>query len=380
MILSNCYIFTHIIMKKLLFISIIAILAACSNKEEKNNTGDYTVKGDTISIDESSALNAKLRIDTVKTVQYQSKITTTGVVKAIPNNYAEIASPFSGRITKSFVRLGQKVNVGSPIFEISSPSFNETCKIFFQTKQEMLLAEKNLKRQQDLFKNGVGVKKELEEAEVNFEVTKRDYENAIASIEVYNVDPNDIKLGQPLIVRSPIQGEIVQNNIVIGQYLKDDAEPVAVVAELSKVWVVGQLKEKDINSIHESDNIEIKLPCLADKLVTGKVYHVSEMLDEESRSVQVFIECNNTDRVMKPGMYVTVQFYNPTDSVILIPSKSVLQSENTCFVFKHIDGNKFVKRPIDIAGTDKNMIILKSGLLPNDEIISEGSFYLMEAI
>lgn len=380
MILSNCYIFTHIIMKKLLFISIIAILAACSNKEEKNNNGDYTVKGDTISIDKSSALNAKLRIDTVKTVLYQSKITTTGVVKAIPNNYAEIASPFSGRITKSFVRLGQKVNVGSPIFEISSPSFNETCKIFFQTKQEMLLAEKNLKRQQDLLKNGVGVKKELEEAEVNFEVTKRDYENAIASIEVYNVDPIDIKLGQPLIVRSPIQGEIVQNNIVIGQYLKDDAEPVAVVAELSKVWVVGQLKEKDINSIHESDNIEIKLPCLADKLIAGKVYHVSEMLDEESRSVQVFIECNNTDRVMKPGMYVTVQFYNPTDSVILVPSKSVLQSESTCFVFQHISGHKFVKRPIDIAGTDKDMIILKSGLLPNDEIISEGSFYLMEAI
>jgi len=367
-------------MKKIFYVCIIALLAACSNKNAEVNVGDYTVNGDTISIPDNSILRPKLKIDTVKEVKYQTHITTTGVVKAIPNNFAQIASPFSGRITKSFVRLGQQVIKGSPIFEISAPSFNETCKIFFQAKQEMQLADKNLKRQQDLFKNGVGVKKELEEAEVNYELTKRDFENALASIEVYNVDPNEMKMGQPLIVRSPIQGEVVENSIVIGQYLKDDAEPVATVAELSKVWVVGQLKEKDISSIHESDNVEIELPCMANKLINGKVYHISEMLDEASRSVQVYIVCNNTDRTMKPGMYVTVQFYNPADSVMLIPAKSVLQTENSSFVIQHIEGNKYIKRPINVAGTDSNMVICKSGLKPNDEIISEGSFYLMEAI
>ena len=50
------------------------------------------------------------------------EFTTSGVVQAIPSNYAEVASPVSGRITKSFVRLGQKVAPGSPIFEISAPA------------------------------------------------------------------------------------------------------------------------------------------------------------------------------------------------------------------------------------------------------------------
>jgi len=367
-------------MKKIVYICIVAMATACNSKTDFAENKNYTLQGDTIIISDNSVLKSKLSIETVKTELYHKKITTSGIVKAIPNNYAQIAAPFSGRITKSFVKLGQKVKVGSPIFEISSPDFNEACMVYFQAKQEMQLADKNLKRQRDLFENGVGVKKDLEEAEVNFELTKRDFENSIASLNVYNVNSEEIVLGQPLIIRSPIQGEIVENNIVIGQYMKEDAEPVAVVAELSKVWVVGQLKEKDISSIHESDEVEIKLPCLSDKIIKGKVYHISEILDEDTRSVQVFIECDNSDRIMKPGMYVSVQFSNPEEIAMLISEHSVLQQEKSSFVFVHLRDNKYIKRNIEIEGIDNKRLVLKSGLKPNEEIICEGGFYLLEAI
>jgi len=365
-------------MKNFFFLCLAFMVVSCTSKSGLNEKENYTLQGDTIIIPDNSILKAKLKIETVRSEMFQKHITTTGTVKAIPNNYAQVAAPFSGRITKSFVRLGQKVNVGSPIFEISSPSFLEACKSYFQTRQEMQLADKNLRRQQDLLKNGVGVKKDLEEAEVHYDLTKRDCENAIASLNVYNVNTEDIVLGQPLVVRSPIRGEIVENNIVIGQYMKEDAEPVAVVAELSKVWVVGQLKEKNISLIHESDEVEIKLPCLQDKTIKGNVYHISEMLDEETRSVQVFIECDNLDRSMKPGMYVSVQFFSLSENTILVPVRSVLQMENSSFVFVRLKGNKFIRRMVELDGTDHDRVILKSGLKPNDEIISEGGFYLLE--
>ena len=79
-------------------------------------------------------------------------MTTTGIVKAIPNKYAQIASPFAGRIIKSFVKLGQHVSVDSPIFEISSPAFFEAGKSYYHAKQEMLLAEKQMKRLEELNK------------------------------------------------------------------------------------------------------------------------------------------------------------------------------------------------------------------------------------
>lgn len=366
-------------MKKIILAGIVVLSAACQNIIEHQGANSYTLLGDTILIDDKSTLLRKLRIDTIKPEPYRTKLLISGIVRAIPNNYAEVASPFAGRITKSFVRLGQRVNVDSPIFEISSPSFFEAGKAYYQSKQEMQLAEKNLKRQKDLFDNGVGIQKDVEEAEVTFELAKRDFENCVASLSVYHVKSDELILGQPLIVRSPIQGEIVDNKIVLGQYLKEDAEPVAIVAELSKVWVAGQLKEKDIKSVHKSDEVEISLTGIPDIHFSGKVYHISEILDEETRSVQVFIECDNKDRNMKPGMYVTAQFSDSTGFSILIPVSSVLQMEDSCFVFLQVSRNKYIRRPVIIAGTDTSLAIIKSGLKAGDKIISQGGSLLLEA-
>lgn len=366
-------------MKYFFLFCISAIGVACQNNTEQHVAAIIHSSGDTIIIPENSNITEKIRTAKVMSEQYRKKIITSGIVRAIPNNYAEIASPFSGRIIRSFVSLGQKVEVGAPVFEISSPAFFEAGKAYYQSKQEMQLAEKNLKRQQDLLNNGVGTQKDLEESEVNYELTKRDFENSIASLKVYQTIPEDLVLGQPLVVRSPIKGEIVENNIVIGQYLKEDAEPVAIVAELSNVWVIGQLKEKDINSVHKSDEVEIKLTGMPGISIKGKVFHIGEILDEETRSVQVYVLCENNDRIMKPGMFVTTQFSEISDDIILIPSSSVLQLEDRSFVFICLGINKFFKRSVEIAGTDNDQVILKSGLSTSDEIVIQGGIFLLEA-
>lgn len=80
-----------------------------------------------------------------------------------------------------------------------------------------------------------------------------------AALKVFQLEPDDLVLGQPLIVRSPIAGEIVTDRIVIGQYIKEDAEPVAVIANLSKVWVAAHVKEKDMRMIQSLDSVEVRL-------------------------------------------------------------------------------------------------------------------------
>ncbi|MBE0676719.1 MAG: efflux RND transporter periplasmic adaptor subunit [Bacteroidales bacterium] len=366
-------------MKYLLFASIVMTIVSCSNGVGKNENASYITDNDTITIPVNSTLSSRLGTEKIITKEYRAMITTTGTVKAIPNNYAQVAAPFSGRITRSFVHLGQRVTIGSPIFEISSPDFYEDCKNYYQAKQQMQLAEKNLTRQADLLRNGVGVVKDMEESEVAYEMSRRDYENAIASLSVYNVNHEEIQLGQPLIVRSPINGEIVENNIVIGQYMRDDSDPVAIVAELNKVWVVGHLKEKDMGFIGKSDSVEIRLTCMTDRSLPGKVYHISEMLDEETRSVQVYIECDNSSRIMKPGMYVTVHFFDAIDNAILIPSQSVLQMEHGSFVFVQIEDGRYIKRAVEVTGIDNDLVLVNSGLYTGDVIISKGAFYLSEA-
>jgi cobalt-zinc-cadmium efflux system membrane fusion protein len=365
-------------MKYFLLFCTIAIFASCQNSKRQDAIKVVEPTGDSIIIPGNTDLTTRIRTLKIQPEPYLKKINTSGIVRAIPNNYAEIASPFSGRITRSFVSLGQKVDVDSPVFEISSPAFFDAGKAFYQSKQEMQLAEKNMKRQQDLLNNGVGTQKDFEEAEVNFELTKRDFENTIASLKVYHVDPEELVLGQPLVVRSPIRGEIVENNIVIGQYLKEDAEPVAIVAELSRVWVIGQLKEKDINLVHQSDEVEIRLTGMPENPIPGKVFHIGEILDEATRSVQIYVLCENRERVMKPGMFVTTRFSESTGEAILIPASALYQMEETSFVFVCLGDNKYIKRRVEVDGTDSNRVIIKSGLRAPDEIVTEGGSLLLD--
>ncbi|HLN56480.1 MAG TPA: efflux RND transporter periplasmic adaptor subunit [Bacteroidales bacterium] len=366
-------------MKRYIHFLIILSLSACNRTESSQQSPSYSVRNDTLDLLSSEIYQDKINTDTVTSEGYKMKFSISGIVKAIPNSYAEIASPFSGRIIRSFVRLGQKVEIGSPVFEISSPSFFEAGKTYYQSKQEMQLAEKNLLRQKDLLSNGVGVQKDLEEAEVSYELAKRDYENSSASLGVYHVKPDELVLGQPLIVRSPIKGEIVEDNIVIGQYLKDDAAPVAIVAELSKVWVAGQLKEKDLKALKESDEVEVMPTGIPELRLKGTVYHISEMLDEETRSVQVFIECSNSERMLKPGMYVTAEFSENTGKSILIPSEAVFQSGGSTYVFLNSGKNRFVRHSVEVKGTDRQRVIIASGLSDGDIIITRGGSILLEA-
>lgn len=368
-------------MKHLLLLPLWAIvLCACHSREQAQEVASaITLKGDTIHIGEASPVLSRLTLDTVRLEPYRMEFTTSGVVKAIPSHYAEIASPFAGRIIKSCVRLGQQVAPGSPVFEISSPTFFETGKAYYQAKQEMELALKSLKREKDLMQNKVGIQKELEEAEVNYELKKKDYENAEAALKVFQINPEELVLGHPLVVRSPIAGEVVTDRIVLGQYMKEDSEPVAVIADLNKVWVVAHVKEKDLPLIRALDEVEIRLVAVPDRPLTGKIYHISEMLDEDTRSVEVLIECDNRDRSMKPAMYGTVRLSDCEASLVRIPTSAVLQEEEHAYVLVALGKNHFRKQPVATGQTEGGKTVVLSGLNAGDRFVSTGAFYLLDA-
>ena len=355
-----------------------AICSCAGHKAEKEEQA-YTVHGDTIILSANSPVTKKLATEVVKKESFQTLFSTSGVVRAIPTNYAEIASPFAGRITRSFVRLGQKVAKGSPIFEISSPAFFETGKAYYQAKQEMELARKSLKREKDLFANKVGAKKDVEEAEVNFELKKKDYENALAALKVFQINPSTLVLGHPLVVRSPIAGEVVTNRIVIGQYLKEDAEPVAIIADLNKIWVAANVKEKDIPLIRTLDKVRIELVAMPDKPIEGTIYHISEMLNEETRAVEVLIECDNKDRTKKPGMYGTVKLTNKSSEAILLPTSAILQHKDQTYVLVALGGGRYLKRLVVSSSTQGTRSMIARGLLVGEEVVTKGAFYFIDA-
>ncbi len=348
----------------------------CNSNGSQNEESAYVIKGDTVYVTNDNVLASKLVLSEVKIEPYLKEVVTAGTVQPIPTQFAYIAPPFPGRVIKSYVRLGQKVNVNTPLFEISSPDFTAVQKEYYQARSAKELAQKDLKRKQDLIKNGVGSQRELEEAENELSIAEKELENAVAALAVYHVNPDDMVFGQPLIVRSPIAGEVIENNIVTGQYIHSESDPIATVADLSQVWVAAQVKEKDIRFIHEGDDMDIHISALPGTTLKGTVYHVEESVDEETRSIKVLSVCDNKKGLLKIGMYTTVYFLDKPADFIHIPEKALLQGEKDSYVYVQAAPNTFVRTPVEIEVTKEGKAVISEGLLAGHIIISEGGYYL----
>lgn len=370
-------------MKKIYLAAIIwTVLSMCITSCGNTHTADTrTATNDSIIIlPKDSPIASKLTISAITMSPYKATFTVSGIVKAIPTSYAEIATPFEGRIVRSFVSLGQQVSVGSPIFEISSPAFFETGKAYFQSRQERDLALKNLNRERDLLANNVGAAKEVEQAQTEYDLRCKEYENVLSALKVFQIDPSTMTLGQPLVVRSPIGGKVVQNSIVIGGWVKQDAAPMAVVADLSKVWVVAAVKERDIAMIDELAEVEVHLSSEPERAIHGKIFHVSEMLDPDTRSAQVIVECDNSDRTLKPYMYGTVTLTMGQSEAILVPTAAILQHADSRYVLVKTGADRFEKRNIEeiTSLNDGSTTVVGGGVSVGEEIVTDGAFYLID--
>lgn len=353
------------------------LLASCKQNKPADEDTDIQYQDNTVYVPENSTVNSKIKLVAVAAKDYSAEFNATGIVRAIAGQMVGIAPPFEGRISRSFVKLGQKVNAGTPVFELHSAGFFEATKDYFQTLQTKKTKELNLQRQRDLVAHGVGVAKELEAAETDYEIALKDYETAAATLKMFNIHREDIKMGQALQVVSPIAGEVVMADIVIGQYVKSDAAPLVIVAELDKVWVVAQVKERYIGAIRPDDRVEIRTDADFEQVVTGHVSHISELLDEETRSVQVLITCDNKDRKLKPGMFTSVHFINMPKKSILIPATALLQKEDGSYVFVQESKETYAKRNVKAVTANGHEMLVTDGLKAGDVIVSEGGIYLM---
>lgn len=346
------------------------------NAQNHVESGSVITGGDTVFVPSGSAILTKMKTYTVNPQQYTVQFTTTGVVKPIAGHKAEVAAPFEGRIVKSFIKLGQKVTTGTPLFQISSSDYLESVRMFHQAGRERELAERNYLRKKELMEKGISSSKEYDEAKLEFDLADKEYEKTAEILKIFNLDPCNADLGSPLIVRSPISGEVVKTDIVVGQYIKADSDPVVIIADLNKIWVIASVKEKDLGAVNNQDQVEIFTASMPERSLKGSVDYIGNIMNEQTRSVEVYIKCDNPGQVLKCGMFVTTRFYHRVNDAIIIPSGSVLQGSDRPFLFVQIEPGTYIKRNITVTSLPENKMIVHHELKPGEVIVSDGGIYL----
>jgi cobalt-zinc-cadmium efflux system membrane fusion protein len=221
----------------------------------------------------------------------------------------------------------------------------------------------------------------LEEAQSEANIAFQELGQAKANLQIFNIDVEtggapSLQMGQPLKVVSPITGEVVKCNITIGGYAKEDAEPLAVVADLSKVWVSALVKEKYFGAIQLGDRVEIYTDAHPRKILWGSIYYIGEILDEETRSLEVIVECNNADRELKLGMFCEAHFLSAPTKAIILPSTAIMQEQDNDYVYVEMAKGRFVRRKVTTESVFKHETRIVSGTAEGERVVIEGGIYL----
>ena len=360
------------------FLTLVCILyiVACNNNGATNEVADLIFDGDYIVVKENSPILEQIIIQKAQLQDFSEEFRTTGNVRPVAGMLAEIAPPFAGRIGKSFVKLGQNVTANAPIFEFSSSEFYEATKAYFAAQSTNEVAQRVLNRQRELAANGVAAQRDLDEAQSQASIAQQELEQAKATLRIFNIDIASLQMGHPLRVISPIAGEVVKTNITIGGYVREDSEPLAVVADLSNVWVAALVKEKYFGAIKPGDRVEIYTDAYPNKIIWGSIYYIGEILDEEIRALEVIVECDNTNRDLKLGMFCEAHFLSSPIQAIVLPATAVMQEQDNDYVFVEIEKGKYARRKVVTESVSRNQVRIISGITEGENVIVGGGIYL----
>ena len=355
------------------------VLAGCRQGEAVSAGKDFTFQGDEVTVRTDSPVARELKVEVVEASAYESAFRTVGTVTPMAGRVAEVAVPFAGRITRAMVRLGDHVRAGQALFEMSSPDFYEAVKDYYENQLADKNAAANLKRREAMHEAGILSEREIEEARAEAENARNAYQMSRMALSVYHVDLERLQVGRPVTVAAPISGRIVACSLTPGQYVKEDADPLATIAELSRVWVSAQVKEAQIGRIEQgSTRAQVFRDSAPDEPVEGRIVYVGEILDEQTRSTEVVLECDNAGRMLKPGMFVSVAFTTPQASALLIPATAVFQGENEKYVYVEKEVLHFVRRPVRVESAGAGQVCVLSGLSEGERFIASGGIYLSE--
>jgi cobalt-zinc-cadmium efflux system membrane fusion protein len=176
--------------------------------------------------------------------------------------------------------------------------------------------------------------------------------------ELRQIDPSEQgKTVAHYPIHAPFDGTVISKDAVLLESVGPQRQ-VLGIANLSTVWVSADIYEEHLSLLPNLDNQEITLQTNAwpGRTFSAKVFYTGDVVDEASRTVFHARLADNSEGLLKPGMFLKVSFPNTAPvSVVQVPDTCVLDHEGVSFVFVHTEGDRFERRDVRSRETDREM-------------------------
>src|SRR6266550_6093142 len=351
--------------------------------QASNTSGDST-----LTITPEQVQRAGIKIETVgeRVSTEATGQQTTGVVQ--PNSYREtpVMSLVGGIVRSVGPELGQSVRKGQTIAVVSSNDLADAQSKYLSVVAELDEHHKHHARTEKLVEIGAASREELEMAASKLKAAESEVANLRQRLLLLGLSSQRVsalrstsQISSEVSLPAPASGTVTSRTVNSNEVIEANKELLRVT-DLSSVWVVGQVYEKDLGKIHIGSGASITADAYPGRIFRGQISYVDPKVDPQTRTAQARIELANPGQQLKIGMYVNVAFAalgGAGSTFAVVPAAAVQNLGNQHVVFVTTsDPRVFAMRPVRLGPETNGYYPVLEGLSVGDRIVTEGSFML----
>ncbi len=317
-----------------------------------------------------------IKIDTVGECPLVNAITLTGQVDFNNDNLAKIYPVVSGNISDVNVMLGDYVKQGQVLGVITSSEMAGYSRDYISAKTNLGLAEKNVDATQDMLNSGLSSQRDLINAQASYEQAKSEMARVSSIMKINGGN------GDNYIIRSPINGFIVEKNVTNNMFIRaDNNANMFTISNLNNVWVMANAYESNISNVHVGDSAIVSTLAYPDKVFSGKVDEIMNVLDPANKVMKVRVVLSNPNYLLKPQMFANVTITNKENtSALCISSQALIFDNSQYYVLVYKSRADIEIKPVQIISTIGNKTYISSGIEPNDLLIGSQALLIYQAL
>jgi membrane fusion protein, heavy metal efflux system len=322
--------------------------------------------------------------DTLHSELVKSEIVLSGKIAFNEDNVSKIFPLVSGHVSEVKVSLGDYVEKGKVLAVIRSSDMANYFNEFKSSQSELVIAKKNLEVTSSLSSSGVSSEKDLL-------VARNDYQKALAQLnkitEVLKINGSSFQAndstGSGYVIKAPISGFIVEKNVNVGMDLRTDAsDNLFTISDLKELWAAANVYETDISKIQVGSAAEVSVLSYPDKIFSGKVDRISNMLDPETKVINVKIRLVNKDYILKPGMFAHIVISLPEGKKMLaVNTNTIIFDENKSYVLHFRNKCDISLQQVTIVKSFNNLSFIQSDSLSEGDLaIGRNGLFIYTAL
>lgn len=325
---------------------------------------------------------ASIKTTTVGTAVASTTTTVPGTVASNAYRDLKVNALVGGVIRQVRPELGATVRPGEPLAVILSNELAEAQMKYLSMRAMLEADHAKLERSQKLFEMGAVARQELE----GVEATHSGHASEVAAYRqrllLYGLTPGQVgelrdssQVVSEVTVPAPLGGVVVSRSVNPGQVVAAGQE-LFVVTDLSTVWIIGDLYEKDFPSVRVGTSATIVVPTTGRSL-RGRVAYIDPRVDPSTRTAKVRVEVANDTGALKLGMFVNVGLETAgVEHRVLVPRSAVQSIGERQVVYIAAGEGRFVERTVKMGAVVGDHVEVVDGLKAGEHVVNEGSFFL----